>query len=206
MSRASRFPLILLLVLLALAAGVHFWLQRVARPPQAALPPPAALPQPPKKAGGLTLEKRATGTPSPAPPAGGGTLQQAYLFAVRGGSITLEGVDLLQGDFHKRRGAQPWQPGMWCVRFLDADMRVLAQETTAAPDEPCVVLDPNVLNDSGAPQASKLKLTDDVMMQMRVPPVHGASWIKIYRIAGTQPASWDVEPMGRLLASIPLPP
>lgn len=153
MPQASRLPLILLLVLLALAAGGFFWLR--ARPE--------------------SNSKQAKAKPPPAPMAGGKTQQQAYRFAVRGGKITLEGVDLLQGDFHQHRGPQPWLPGMWCVRFLDADMRLLARETAAAPDEPCVMLDPNALNASGAPHVSKLKLTDDVMMQMRVPPVSGAS-------------------------------
>jgi hypothetical protein len=41
---------------------------------------------------------------------------------------------------------------------------------------------------------------------MRLPPVSGAAWIKIYRIANSKPVGWDVEPMGQLLASIPLPP
>lgn len=208
MPRTSRFPLILLLVLIALAVGGIVWLERKA-PPQAGSPPrppltqPVARTSPPADA---PLPQPAPAVPVATPPAGRGTPQQAYRFAVRGGKISLEGVDLLQGDFHKRRGTQAWLPGMWCVRFLDADLRVLAQETAAAPDEPCVVLDPHVPTAGGTPQASKLKLTDDVMMQMRMPPVSGASWIKIYRIAGTNPAAWDVEPMGQLLASIPLPP
>jgi hypothetical protein len=152
------------------------------------------------------VEQVVTAASPPTPAPGGKTQRQAYRFAMRGGKISLEGVDLLQGDFHKRRGPVAWRPGMWCVRFLDADMRVLAQETAVAPDEPCVVLDPNVLDAAGDPRASQMKLTDDEMMQMRVPPVRGAAWIKIYRIAGAKPAAWDVEPMGELLASIPLPP
>lgn len=208
MPRASRLPLILLLVLLALAAGVFVWLQRRELPQADAAEKPARPPvvAPPVTAAAVVVTKPAPiPPPAPTPRAGGKTQQQAYRFAVRGGQITLEGVELLQGDFHRRRGPQPWLPGMWCVRFLDADQRVLAQETAAAPDEPCVVLDPQVPNADGSPKASKLKLTDDVMMQMRVPPVAGASWIKIYRIAGTQPAALDAEPLGHLLASIPLP-
>lgn len=168
-------------MLLALAAGGFFWLR--ARPESnskqaKAKPPPAPKPivqtmEPPEAV--VTEERVPAVSAPPAPMAGGKTQQQAYRFAVRGGKITLEGVDLLQGDFHQHCGPQPWLPGMWCVRFLDADMRLLARETAAAPDEPCVVLDPNALNASGAPHVSKLKLTDDVMMQMRVPPVSGAS-------------------------------
>ena len=210
MPRAFRHPLTLLLVLLALAAGGFIWLQRRGTAPLAGPPQRPAPPQPLALAGGPALGALAPAPKPPAatsrPPTGGKTLQQAYRFALRSGQISLEGVELLQGDFHKRRGTQPWRPGMWCVRFLDADMRVLAQETTAAPDEPCVVLDPNVPDAKGAPQAAKLKLTDDVEMQMRLPPVSGAAWIKIYRIANSKPAGWDVEPMGQLLASIPLPP
>lgn len=211
MKRESRFPLILLLALLVVAAGGFLWLggrlQRSAKQlsSRAGLRSTPSAPRGEAQAD-VAVEQGTAVAPPPTPPVGGKSQRQAYRFALRGGKISLEGVDLLQGDFHKRRGPMAWRPGMWCVRFLDADMRVLAQETAAAPDEPCVVLDPNVLNAAGNPQASELKLTDDVMMQMRVPPVSGAAWIKIYRIAGAKPAAWGVEPMGELLASIPLPP
>lgn len=213
MKRESRFPLILLLALLVVAAGGFFWLagrpERSARQEISTAGPLSTPSFPVGEAQTVASVEQGPAASTgalPTPPAGGKSQRQAYRFALRGGKISLEGVDLLQGDFHKRRGPMAWRPGMWCVRFLDADMRVLAQETAPAPDEPCVVLDPNVLNASGNPQVSQLKLTDDVMMQMRVPPVSGAAWIKIYRIASAQPAAWDVEPMGQLLASIPLPP
>lgn len=98
-----------------------------------------------------------------------------------------------------------WQSGMWCVRVLDAQLRVLAQETAPAPDEPCVVLDPNVPTPTGAPQASRLKATDEVMMQVRMQPVPEAKWIRIYRLAGSQPVGVNFEPLGQILATIPLP-
>lgn len=211
MKRESRFPLILLLALLVAAAAGFSWLS--GRPERGAKPTDldagatavtSAVGEAGK--GEAAVEQVVTAASPPTPASGGKTQRQAYRFAMRGGKISLEGVDLLQGDFHKRRGPVAWRPGMWCVRFLDAEMRVLAQETAVAPDEPCVVLDPNVLDAAGNPRASQMKLTDDVMMQMRVPPVMGAAWIKIYRIAGAKPAAWDVEPMGELLASIPLPP
>jgi hypothetical protein len=130
---------------------------------------------------------------------------QVYRLALRGGVISLDAADRVEGEFHRRRGPMAWMPGMWCVRVLDANQRTLAQETSAAPDEPCVVLDPNVATTSGQPQASRLKLTDDVMTQVRMPATPGAKWVKIYRLSGSQPAALDVEPLGQLLATLPLP-
>jgi hypothetical protein len=95
---------------------------------------------------------------------------------------------------------------MWCVRVLDADLHVLAQETAPAPDEPCVVLDPHVTLPNGTPKAAHLKATDDVMAQVRLPPMPGARWLKVYRLSGSQPVGLEVEPLGQLIASIPLPP
>lgn len=148
----------------------------------------------------------ASAQPRPAPVLNGGkTVMQVYRLALRGGVISLDAADRVEGDFHRRRGPMTWLPGMWCVRVLDASQRALAQETSAAPDEPCVVLDPNVAKSSGQPQAARLKLTDDVMTQVRMPATPGAKWVKIYRLAGSQPAALDVEPLGQLLATLPIP-
>ncbi len=167
-------------------------------------PPP--LPQPPVKPAMPPAEEQPPPVLAGYVPKSGNTEMQAYRFVLKGGVVTLAGTERLVGDFHRRRGPLAWRPGMWCIRVLDAQMHVLAQETTMAPDEPCVVLDPNVTTPDGTPQAARLKLTDDVMLQVRLPPTPGAKWVNIYRLAGSQPVGLEVEPLGQLLVSIPLPP
>lgn len=131
---------------------------------------------------------------------------QAYRLVVRGGVISLDGNERIAGDFHRRRGPQAWMPGMWCVRLLDANMRVLAEETANAPDEPCVVLDPQNLDAKGKPQVTQFAgAGEDAMLQVRMPPTPEAKWLKVYRLSGMERADWNTEPMGRLLTSIPLP-
>lgn len=213
MPRRSSNALIAALVLLTLVM-VAVWLrpepektrqsadQNRSQTPQTttvAAPDPQTSPAP-------AADTNASASPRPAPVLNGGkSVMQVYRLALRGGVISLEAADRVEGEFHRRRGPMTWRPGMWCVRVLDASQRTLAQETSAAPDEPCVVLDPHVATASGQPQAAKLKLTDDVMTQVRMPTTPGAKWVKIYRLAGSQPAALDVEPLGQLLATLPIP-
>ncbi len=131
---------------------------------------------------------------------------QAYQIALRAGVLSLAGTELLAGDFHRRRGPMPWQPGMWCIRVLDADQRPLAQETTPAPDQPCVVLDPHAAAPGEPPKATPFKATDDVLTQVRMAATPGAKWLKIYRLASANPAPLSAEPIGQLLATLPLGP
>lgn len=131
---------------------------------------------------------------------------QAYRLAVRGGVISLDGNERIAGDFHRRRAPQAWLPGMWCVRLLDANMRVLAEETANAPDARCVVLDPQNLGADGQPQATQFAGTgEDAMLQVRLPPNPDAKWLRVYRLSSMQRADWNTEPMGQLLASLSLP-
>lgn len=131
---------------------------------------------------------------------------QAYRIAVRGGVVMLDGNERIAGDFHRRRAPQAWMPGMWCVRLLDANMRVLAEETANAPDERCVVLDPQNLGASGQPQATQFAgAGEDAMLQVRMPPNPDAKWLKVYRLSSMQRADWNTEPMGQLLAALSLP-
>ena len=131
---------------------------------------------------------------------------RAYRLAVRGGVVSLDAVESIVGDFHRRRGPLAWMPGLWCVRVLDADMRVLAEETAAAPDDVCVVVDPQNVGASGAPQVTQFAgAGEEAMLQVRMPPQPGAKWLKVYRLSGMQRADWNTEPMGQLLASISLP-
>ena len=151
--------------------------------------------------------------PEPAPPpvveavrADGKRELQAYRIAVRGGVVSLDGQERIAGDFHRRRAPQAWMPGMWCVRLLDANMRVLAEETANAPDERCVVLDPQNLGANGKPQATQFAgAGEDAMLQVRLPPNPDAKWLKVYRLSSMQRADWNTEPMGQLLAALSLP-
>ncbi len=131
---------------------------------------------------------------------------QAYRLAVRGGVVSLDAVESIRGNFRQRRGPVSWMPGMWCVRLLDADMRVLAEDTAAAPDALCLVLDPQNKDATGAARATQFAGSgEEAMLQVRLPPQPGAKWLKVYRIASLERAGWDTEPMGQVLASISLP-
>lgn len=141
-----------------------------------------------------------------APSPDGNTRQDSYRFSVRDGHIRLAAVQPLLGNFPRRRRSPDWQPGLWCIRLLAADQRVLAQETIPAADAPCVVLDPNVSPRSGESQAARLAGTGETMTQVRMPPMPGATWIRIYRLSGFDPADLDAEPAGELLATLPLSP
>ncbi len=130
----------------------------------------------------------------------------AYRIAVRGGVLSLDGTQRIVGDFHRRHGPLPWMPGMWCIRLLDADMRVLAEDTANAPDDACVVLDPQNRDANGQPQATQFAgAGEESMLQVRLPPHPDAKWLRVYRLAGSERADWSAEPTGKLLISIPLP-
>ena len=136
----------------------------------------------------------------------GKTELQAYRIAVRGGVLSIDGTQRIVGDFHQRRGPMPWMAGMWCVRLLNADLRVLAEDTANAPDDACVVLDPQNHDANGQPQATQFAgAGEEAMLQVRLPPHPDAKWLKVYRLAGSERADWNTEPSGKLLASIPLP-
>lgn len=130
--------------------------------------------------------------------------QRAFRFVLNGDKVDLEAVEDTQGDFHRRRGPMAWQPGMFYCRLLDAAQRVLAEDTLPAPDQTCVVLDPNTPDADGKPRASILSPGGPVVFQVRLPKIESATQMKIYRLAGTRPAAADEEPLGQLLATIPL--
>jgi hypothetical protein len=144
--------------------------------------------------------------PIEAVPADGKRELQAYRLAVKGGVVTLDGSTRIVGDFHRRRGHQPWMPGMWCVRLLDATGRVLAEETANAPDDVCLVGDPQNLAPNGQHRVTQFSgAGEESMLQVRLPPHPDARMLKVYRIGSLQRADWNTEPMGQLLASISLP-
>jgi hypothetical protein len=63
-----------------------------------------------------------------------------------------------------------------------------------------------VLTATGAPQVSLMTATGEAVMQVRLPTLPEARWIRVYKIAGSKPVELQQEPLGRLLASLPLPP
>ncbi len=130
--------------------------------------------------------------------------QRAYRLILDGDSLVLEAAEDLRGEFRRRRGPAAWSPGMLCCRLLDADQRVLAQETVPPPDRTCVVLDPHVTGPAGQPQPAVLTADGPVVFQVRLPQLATATELKVYRLAGTDPAAFDQEPAGTLLATFPL--
>lgn len=123
---------------------------------------------------------------------------------LEGQKLRLEADEEITGEFHRPRGQPAWEAGMLCCRLLDAGQRLLAEETLRAPDELCVVLDPNTPGPDGKPQPAKLSPEGPVTFQVRLPKVAGATELKIYRLAGPRPELQDAEPAGQLLATIPL--
>lgn len=141
-----------------------------------------------------------------APVSSGKTELVAYRIAVRNGNITLDGIEHIWGNFHARRGSLTWYPGMWCVRLLDADMKVLAEDTLRAPDATCIVLDHHHTDAEGHPQPVQYSgLAEESMLQMRLPPNPEAKWLHIYRISTTSAIDWTHDPSDQQLAAIPLP-
>lgn len=204
-SRSHPLPWLLLAVLAFV--GLLAWLQpradSVAASPektQNELQQPSDLPSIPKQP-----EKLET-MPTEVVRADGKRELQAYRLAVKGGVVSLDGTQRIAGDFHRRRGQQAWMPGMWCVRLLDAEGRVLAEETANAPDDVCLVGDPQNIAPNGRPQVTQFAgAGEEAMLQVRLPPHPDARMLKVYRLGGLERADWKTEPMGKLLATISLP-
>ena len=118
-----------------------------------------------------------------------------------GDTLALEATEDLRGEFRRRRGPAAWAPGMLCCRLLDAEQRVLAEETLSPPDRTCVVLDPHI---AGPPQPTVLTADGPVVFQVRLPKLAAATELKVYRLAGADRAALGAEPVGTLLGSFPL--
>lgn len=121
----------------------------------------------------------------------------------RSGQSLLEAVEELKGDFRRPR-AQKWLPGMFCCRLLSADGSLLEETTMEAPDQVCVVLDPMVANEVGAPMPSRLTAEGPAVFQVRLPKVDDAAVLEIIRLAGTGESQGDARPLGQLVAAIDL--
>ena len=115
---------------------------------------------------------------------------------------TLENVEEVAGAFGRERG-MPWRAGMLCCRLLAGDGRIVSERTMPAPDQVCVVLDPN--DASGTPTAAHLTSDGPAVFQVRFPESSGAERLEVYRISTeTRPAD-AAAPVGQLLASIAIP-
>jgi len=142
--------------------------------------------------------------PSPAVAAQPTPGQRAYRLVLAGDTLALDAAEDLRGEFRRRRGPAAWAPGMLCCRLLDAEQRVLAQETLPPPDRTCVVLDPHITGPAGPPQPTVLTAEGPVVFQVRLPKLAAATELKVYRLAGTDRAALGAEPVGTLLGSFPL--
>ena len=128
-------------------------------------------------------------------------LQHVFLLQLDRGHCTLEKVGEVRGAFGRER-LQQWQPGMLCCRLIADDGRIVGEKTMPAPDQVCVVLDPN--DSSGTPTAARLTSEGPAVFQVRFPEISGAVRLEVHRIAtDTRPAA-DA-PIGPLIASIALP-
>lgn len=128
----------------------------------------------------------------------------AFRFVLTGDKLALDAVERIQGDFRKRRGEMAWEQGMFYCRLLDAENRVLAEETLMAPDYVCMVLDPRTPGADGMPSPVRLSPTGPVVFQVRMAGGESASEMKIYRIQTPRPANPGDEPASGLLATISL--
>lgn len=146
---------------------------------------------------------RATNVPAAAVAGAVSGRQRAFRFVLSGDELQLEESTELRGDFRPMRRGAIWAPGRICCRLLDAERRVLAEDTVPAPDFTCTVLDAS----SGSP-GEPVRFTADspVTFQVRLPDVPAARELRVYRLTGFQPPMADAEPAGRLLASLALQP
>lgn len=148
---------------------------------------------------------RATNAPAAAVAGAVSGRQRAFRFVLSGDELQLEVSTELKGDFRPARRGAIWAPGRICCRLLDAEQRVLAEDTVPAPDFTCTVLD----GSAGSPGESvPVRFTTDgpVTFQVRLPDVPAARELRVYRLTGFQPPMADAEPAGRLLASLALQP
>ena len=128
----------------------------------------------------------------------------AFRLVLDGDKVDLVGQADLQGDFHRRRGRMAWFPGMLYCRLLDAQQRVLAEETLAAPEPACVLLNPPRAAGEGKPTASVLAAAAPVVFQVRLPKVAGATQLQVYRLTGPRPADAAAGTAARLLGTLVL--
>ena len=127
--------------------------------------------------------------------------QHVFRLKLDRGNCTLENVEEVTGDFGRER-FQRWQPGMFCCRLIAKDGRIVGERTMPAPDQICVVLDPN--ETSGTPIAARLTSDGPAVFQVRFPDISGAVRLEVHRISSeTRPAS--AESVGPLIAQIMIP-
>ena len=129
----------------------------------------------------------------------------AYRLALAGDTVRLLATDELQGDFHRRRGRLAWWPGMLYFRLLDSRQQVLAEETLAAPEPVCVVLESALPGAADTPRPpAAIASASPVVFQVRLPSVAGAAQLQVYRLTGVRPADANAELPAKLIGSLAL--
>lgn len=129
------------------------------------------------------------------------TRQTVFRLKLDHDRCTLEKVEEVSGSFGRERAVK-WQAGMLCCRLVAGDGRIVGERTIPAPDQVCVVLDPNV---SGAPSAARLTSDGPAVFQIRFPNISGAERLEVYRIATEIRPADSAASIGPLVASIPIP-
>lgn len=129
--------------------------------------------------------------------------QHVFRFQLEGNRCTLEALEEVSGSFGRERAAR-WEPGMLCCRLRAEDGRILGERTLPAPDQMCVVLDPN--DPSGTPTATRLTSDGPVVFQVRFADIAGAVRVEVARVESSIRQADPAAPVGPLLASIQIPP
>jgi len=148
----------------------------------------------------------AAASPAPAIAAAASGRQRAFRMVLNGDAVELEAATELRGDFRPARRGAIWAPGRLCCRLLDAEQRVLAEDTVPAPDFTCTVLDGGDEATGGAPRLVRFTADGPVVFQVRLPEIPAARELRVYRLTGFVPPPAGAEPAGRLLASLALKP
>jgi len=197
-----RLPLLAVLVFAAI-----WWVQvqrhRSSNPVTSAPAAPGAPTATPPASTPPVAPILADAAPVDAASAPSGGVQRAFRFVLNAQKLDLEATEDIRGDFHRRRGEMPWAAGMLYYRLLDAQQRVLAEETQLPPDHVCVVLDPHTPDENGRPIPARMTPTGPVVFQARLPKLDDATHLQVYRLTGSRPAN-AAEPPGQLLAVFPL--
>ena len=197
----------LLLFAIVAAALLVFYAGPIA--PEAKLAAPTSAPVNLPKAVGLAPAPLAVATivphsrvPTTSTPAEPAMRQHVFRLQLEGNRCTLEAQEEVSGAFGRERTVR-WAPGMLCCRLRAEDGRIVGERTLPAPDQVCVVLDPN--DPSGTPTAARLTSEGPVVFQVRFADLAGAVRLEVARITAAVRPEDSAAPIGTLLASIPIP-
>lgn len=143
-----------------------------------------------------------TGPVAVVPRVGDPSTQHVFRLMLDGNRCALEAIEEVRGNFGRRR-LLAWHPGMLCCRLIDAEGRLIGEQTVEAPDEVCVVLDPEVVG--GPPGPVHFTREGTTIFQVGFPEIAKAVKLNIFRITEATRPNEPSTPVGDLLAAIPIP-